>query len=74
MLCLRAEREFLRLLHGDCGTPVGVLAAIEDGVMTMRAQFFGDGAANPRVATTRTELGRIEPEALGAELLELING
>ncbi len=24
MLCLRAEREFLRLLQGDCGTPVGV--------------------------------------------------
>ncbi|MDQ6656052.1 MAG: hydroxymethylbilane synthase, partial [Verrucomicrobiota bacterium] len=24
MQCLRAEREFLRLLQGDCGTPVGV--------------------------------------------------
>jgi hydroxymethylbilane synthase len=74
LLCLRAEREFLRLLQGDCGTPVGVLAAIEDGVMTMHAQFFDARAAEPRVATTRTELARVEPEALGAELLVLING
>jgi porphobilinogen deaminase len=36
LLCLRAEREFLRLLQGDCGTPVGVFAAIEDGVMAMQ--------------------------------------
>ena len=24
LLCLQAEREFLRLLEGDCGSPVGV--------------------------------------------------
>jgi len=74
MLCLRAEREFLRLLQGDCGTPVGVLAMIGDGSVTMHAQFFAEGAAEPRTATTRRELAQLEPEAIGAELLELING
>jgi porphobilinogen deaminase len=74
MLCLRGEREFLRLLQGDCGTPVGVLATIESGVMTMHAQFFPEGVAEPRTATTRRELSQFEPEAIGAELLELING
>ncbi|HMJ05116.1 MAG TPA: hydroxymethylbilane synthase, partial [Chthoniobacterales bacterium] len=28
LLCLEAEREFLRLLEGDCGSPVGVLATV----------------------------------------------
>jgi hydroxymethylbilane synthase len=74
LLCLRAEREFLRLLQGDCGTPVGVLAAIEKGMMAMHAQFFAEGAAEPRVATLRRELTQTTPEMLGAELLELING
>lgn len=72
--CLRAEREFLRLLQGDCGTPVGVLATIVDGGMTIRAQVFDEGATAPRVACLRKAELPNEPEALGAELLELING
>src|SRR5947208_1218630 len=39
-LCLRAEREFLRLLHGDCNQPVGVLATIDGTIMLVRAQVF----------------------------------
>ena len=74
LLCLRGEREFLRLLHGDCGTPVGVLARIDGGFMTMHAQFFDDGRAEPRVATIRRATAGLVPETLGAELLELING
>ena len=74
LLCLRAEREFLRLLQGDCGTPVGVSAAIQGGVMTMHAQFFDEGRAEPRVAVARSETASPDPEALGAKLLELING
>jgi hydroxymethylbilane synthase len=74
LLCLRAEREFLRLLQGDCGTPVGVSAAITGGVMTMRAQFFDEEHADPRVAVVRSETATPDPEALGAKLLELING
>jgi hydroxymethylbilane synthase len=72
-LCLRAEREFLRLLGGDCGTPVGVIAAVEEGAMTIRAQLFEQGRAEPRAAVVRSE-GRKEPEVLAARLLELING
>ncbi len=50
LLCLRAEREFLRLLHGDCNCPVGVLATIEGDKMKLRAQLFTDLSAAPREA------------------------
>jgi len=50
LLCLRAEREFLRLLHGDCDCPVGVLATIEGDKMKLRAQLFTDLSAAPREA------------------------
>jgi hydroxymethylbilane synthase len=48
LLCLRAERKFLRLLHGDCNCPVGVLATIDNGKMRLRAQLFTDQPAAPR--------------------------
>src|SRR5205807_7672852 len=35
-LCLRAEREFLRLLQGDCDLPVGVHARFMNGVMELQ--------------------------------------
>ena len=73
LLCLRAEREFLRLLQGDCGTPVGVLATIQGGTMQMRAQIFENNAASARTGTLHKALADAEPEAIGAELLELIN-
>jgi len=47
LLCLRAEREFLRLLNVDCNAPVGVLAGIDNGVMKVRAQFFLNESATP---------------------------
>ncbi len=50
LLCLRAEREFLRLLHGDCNCPVGVLATIEGDTMKLRAQLFTDQSVAPREA------------------------
>src|SRR5436190_18137128 len=67
LLCLQAEREFLRRLQGDCNCPVGVLANIEDGKMKMRAQVFLQGA----VAANQGEVEG-EPdqrERLAAELL-----
>jgi len=39
LLCLKAEREFLRLLQGDCNSPVGVLATVDGNAMKMRARF-----------------------------------
>jgi hydroxymethylbilane synthase len=49
-LCLRAEREFLRLLHGDCDLPVGVHARFMNGELELRAQLFDDAPA-PKMAS-----------------------
>jgi hydroxymethylbilane synthase len=70
LLCLRAEREFLRLLHGDCNSPVGVLAKIDDGKMKLRAQVFDQGLA-PREGKVEGE--RAHGERLAAQLLRQIN-
>lgn len=47
LLCLRAEREFLRALQGDCNCPVGVVANISNGEMKMCAQVFVHGRVEP---------------------------
>ena len=68
LLCLQAEREFLRRLQGDCNCPVGVLANIEDGKMKMRAQVFLDDSVAPHQSEVEGEPER--PERLAAELLD----
>jgi hydroxymethylbilane synthase len=70
--CLEAEREFLRLLHGDCGSPVGVLATMAGGAMTVRAQVFEPARVEPR--TARVDGGSSTPKKLARELWEKING
>jgi hydroxymethylbilane synthase len=70
--CLEAEREFLRLLEGDCGSPVGVLATIAGGTMTVRAQVFEPPRVEPRTARVDGEAGA--PTKLARELWEAING
>jgi len=67
LLCLRAEREFLRLLQGDCNCPVGVLATIENDKMKLRAQLFTDQSAAPREGEYRGS--RDEGEHLATWLL-----
>jgi hydroxymethylbilane synthase len=67
LLCLRAEREFLRLLHGDCNCPVGVLATIEGDKMKLRAQLFTDQSPAPREA--EVEGVHNEREGLAVQLL-----
>jgi len=62
-LCLRAEREFLRLLQGDCDLPVGVHARFMNGEMALRAQLFGD-ALVPKMASGRGN----DPEKLAGEV------
>ena len=64
-LCLRAEREFLRLLQGDCDLPVGVHARLVNGELELHAQVFGDGAA-PKMAMGRGS----DPERLAADVFE----
>ena len=67
LLCLQAEREFLRGLQGDCNCPVGVLASIENGEMKIRAQVFLQGAVAPRqgeVEGAAEDRGRLAAELL----------
>lgn len=71
-VCLEAEREFLRLLEGDCGSPVGVLATLDRGRMTMRAQVFEPPRIEPRVA--HVEGAESDRKKLAMELLRGING
>jgi hydroxymethylbilane synthase len=70
-LCLRAEREFLRLLQGDCNQPVGVLASVDGDIMQMRAQVFDLEATTPRQALV--EGPSEDAERLAAQLLNKIN-
>ena len=69
--CLSAEREFLRLLHGDCNQPVGVVAIVSGNLMKIRGQVFRPEAAAPQTASVE---GKTEDaEHLAAELLKRIN-
>ncbi len=69
-LCLRAEREFLRLLNGDCDSPVGVQAKIERAGIQLRAQVFEENESAPRVGCVTGE----NPETIAAELMEQLYG
>lgn len=71
-LCLRAEREFLRLLQADCNQPVGVLATIDGTMMRVRAQVFQTDATTPREATV--EGPSDEAEQLASKLWKEISG
>jgi hydroxymethylbilane synthase len=70
LLCLRAERQFLSRLHGDCNFPVGVHATISNRKMKLRAQVFEGESPAPRQA--EVEGGCDEGDALAAELLRNI--
>jgi hydroxymethylbilane synthase len=69
--CLRAEREFLRLLQADCNCPIGVLARLKDGKLKIRAQIFSSERSAPTEAVLE---GPAEPEKLAAELFGKIHG
>jgi hydroxymethylbilane synthase len=71
-LSLRAEREFLRLLHADCNQPVGVMAEIRGSTMKLRGQIFDIGATSPREGVV--EGPNEDAEKLAAQLLKQING
>lgn len=70
LLCLQAEREFLRGLHGDCNFPVGVLATISDSKIKMRAQLFEGESPEPQEAEVEGSFDA--GETLAAELLRMI--
>lgn len=67
---LRAEREFLRLLDGDCDSPVGVHATSQGGDLELRAQVFEEGARQPR----RGKISGHDPETVAGDLMRQIYG
>jgi hydroxymethylbilane synthase len=73
LLCLQAEREFLRLLHGDCDSPVGVLGTIEGAMLKLKAQIFEEGRLAPRAGAVEGAVAE-GGERLAAALMEQING
>lgn len=70
LLCLEAERGFLRRLHADCNFPVGVLATISHGKLKVRAQVFEGKSSAPREAEVQGAPG--ESKTLAAELFRII--
>src|SRR4051812_17512272 len=71
-VCLDAEREFLRLLDGDCDSPVGVLARISGDILSLRAQVFHPPRIEPRWGHVEGSLTAAKEAA--RELCEKING
>ncbi|HJT82578.1 MAG TPA: hydroxymethylbilane synthase [Chthoniobacterales bacterium] len=71
-VCLRVEREFLRLLEADCNQPVGVYAIGKGNEITVLAQIFDSGSNAPREA--KAEGKPEDAEQLAANLLHRING
>lgn len=70
-VCLRAEREFLRLLGADCNQPVAVLAIVEGRSIKVRAQIFDSEKVAPR---TEEEHGCFEDaEKVAAALFKKIH-
>lgn len=71
-VCLRAEREFLRLLNGDCDSPVGVQAHQEAGRLRLQAQIFEAPGTAPRTGAIAGSAS--EPEVLAATLMKQLYG
>jgi len=72
LLCLQAEREFLRLLNGDCDSPVGVHATMTNGKLRLQAQVFTEGTLAPQAGAVIGECR--QPEELAAALMEKLYG
>jgi len=72
LVCLRAEREFLRLLKGDCDSPVGVQAMLNEGELRLQAQIFEAQTTAPRVGAMTGSC--IDPEAIAAQLMKQLYG
>ena len=70
-LCARAERDFLRLIDGGCGVPVGMRSRVEGGTLHLEAIVF-DLDAEPRTGVVRMPAG--DPRGAAAALLEEVYG
>ena len=73
-LSLRAEREFLRLVGGDCNCPVGVQARIENGALILRAQIFENERTEPKTGKVIAKLDDTDPELIARALFSQMYG
>lgn len=71
-LCLRAERDFLRLLDGDCDSPVGVQASVVGDSLRLRAEIFEPGKREPRAGAREGK--KDGPEQLASDLWRQMHG
>jgi hydroxymethylbilane synthase len=69
-LAIRAERELMRLLNGDCNLPVGVTTTLGEGEMRMRVILFGGPEEPPRQAEVAGET----PETVAQRAFEALAG
>jgi len=67
-LAIRAERELMRLLNGDCSLPVGVVTEIGGSEMRMRVILFGEPEEPPRQAQASGDT----PEAVAAQAFQAL--
>lgn len=69
-IAVKAERDLLAALEGNCHSPIAVLTRLDDGQMTMRAAIFSpDGAERVELSRTFAAADAAGPQALAAELL-----
>jgi hydroxymethylbilane synthase len=65
--CVTAERELVRLLEGDCQSPIAALAEVAEGRMTMRAAV-GSRGGEPPVVWAQAEGSADDPAAVAAKV------
>jgi hydroxymethylbilane synthase len=70
--CVAAERELVKLLEGDCHSPIAALAEVEEGVMSLGAVVGArDGEPPVLRASARSERADA-PLALAGEVFRLL--
>lgn len=69
--CIRAERELLRLLNGDCHLPVAAGTTLANGVISMQAIIFGAEDAAPLTGSASGPEG--EPEKIAQTLFQKLH-
>lgn len=68
-LAIRAERELMRLLNGDCSLPVGVQTELGETELRLRVILFGAEGEAPKQA----EATGATPEEAAARVFETLN-